>query len=440
MLVALSLSSCAVLDQGSTAKPLERNAKWALLPIINHTDIPQAGLRAEAIAEVLLRNRGIDNLRRYPPTLNPDSLFEPAERKVVVDALKWAHEQGVRYAVTGAVDEWHYKVGIDGEPAVGLVLQIIDLDGEKRGVECGKRQERLEPRIAECGRAKIDQGHAGRRFFAMTPLVVSRKSLADKVSARLRILLAPANGNHWMWLEVVVIVLCALAIGFFFEGDNPFQIGGEFPWIWLAPVLVALRYGVVPGVGASLILLGAWQLLAYLKPAIGSFPQQFFLGGLILVMLCGEFSTAWSTRLRRAEETDHYLDERLSRITLRHLLLRLSHDRMEQEILTKPVTLRDALLGLRKLTTEQSNSAMPASISLLQFLTQFASWNQHRFPSPPRMEKLMCMSSEIGSPPDLLPDDLLLKHALEHRSLAHLLTEGLADEALPSPILVVAPS
>jgi hypothetical protein len=25
------------------------------------------------------------------------------------------------------VDEWHYKVGIDGEPAVGMTLQIIDL-------------------------------------------------------------------------------------------------------------------------------------------------------------------------------------------------------------------------------------------------------------------------------------------------------------------------
>jgi hypothetical protein len=29
--------------------------------------------------------------------------------------------------MTGAVDEWRYKVGVDGEPAVGLVLQVIDL-------------------------------------------------------------------------------------------------------------------------------------------------------------------------------------------------------------------------------------------------------------------------------------------------------------------------
>ncbi len=127
LLLVAALSSCAVMDRTATSKPLERNAKWALLPIVNHTDVPQAGLRAEAIAEVLLRSREINNLSSYPATLNRDSLFEPAERKVVIDALSWAREQGVRYAVTGAVDEWHYKVGIDGEPAVGMTLQVIDL-------------------------------------------------------------------------------------------------------------------------------------------------------------------------------------------------------------------------------------------------------------------------------------------------------------------------
>ena len=132
LLVTLLLGACATLDQNSSSSALDRNAKWALLPIINHTDVPQAGLRAEAITEVLLRSRQISNLRRYPPTLNPDSLFEPAERKAALDAMNWAREQGMRYAVTGAVDEWHYKVGIDGEPAVGMTLQIIDLkDGDR---------------------------------------------------------------------------------------------------------------------------------------------------------------------------------------------------------------------------------------------------------------------------------------------------------------------
>lgn len=136
LLITVFLGACAssVVTQQPASAPLDRGGKWALLPIVNHTDVPQAGLRAESIAEVLLRKRGVGNLRRYPPTLNPDSLFEPAERKQAEDALAWAHEQGMRYAMTGAVDEWHYRVGIDGEPAVGMTLQIIDLKDNDRVV------------------------------------------------------------------------------------------------------------------------------------------------------------------------------------------------------------------------------------------------------------------------------------------------------------------
>ena len=178
--------------------------------------------------------------------------------------------------------------------------------------------------------------------------------LVGTMLTRLLGAMAPLRQSRWMWLETVVISLCAIALGLIANSDNPFQIGGEFPWLWIAPVLVALRYGVMPGITSALILIGAWYLIAYLAPGQGNFPQQYFLGGLIIVMLCGEFSAVWGSRLRQAEETNRYIDERLSRITMRHLLLRLSHDRMEQEILTKPVTLRDALIGLRELTLEQS--------------------------------------------------------------------------------------
>ena len=169
-----------------------------------------------------------------------------------------------------------------------------------------------------------------------------------------------------------------------------------------------------------------------------AFPEQFFLGGLILSLLCGEFSAAWGARLRRAEETKHYLDERLSRITLRHLLLRLSHDRMEQEILTKPVTLRDALGGLRQLTAVQGEAHMPASLSLLQLLTQYCQLESSAIFVAAEQGGYV-RASEIGAPPNLRADDPLLTYALEHQSLSHLLIEGLSDVELPSLFLVIAP-
>lgn len=125
--LALAVAACSVTDRSGSDVPLDKSARWALLPIANHTDTPQAGLRAEAIADGLVRARGVTQVLRYPPALNPETLFEPSERKLQDEALKWARDQGARYAMQGAVDEWRYKVGVDGEPAVGVALSVVDV-------------------------------------------------------------------------------------------------------------------------------------------------------------------------------------------------------------------------------------------------------------------------------------------------------------------------
>lgn len=126
MAAALWLAGCAVTDVGR-APQMSPGDTVAVLPIVNYTETPQAGLRAEAIAESLLKTGGVANLKRYPAALNPETLFEPAERESVTKALDWARTERARYALTGAVQEWRYKVGVDGEPAVGISLQLIDV-------------------------------------------------------------------------------------------------------------------------------------------------------------------------------------------------------------------------------------------------------------------------------------------------------------------------
>ena len=118
---------CSVLDSSRAIGPLDANAKWVMLPIANHTETPQAGLRAEAIAEGLLRAKGVKQLVRYPAQMSAESSFEPSERKIQGEAQAWAKLQGAQYGISGAVDEWKYKVGVDGEPAVGMALQIVDV-------------------------------------------------------------------------------------------------------------------------------------------------------------------------------------------------------------------------------------------------------------------------------------------------------------------------
>jgi TolB-like protein len=124
--VLLALAACSTVDRAPRAE-LDRAARWAVLPLANHTETPGAGQRAAAVVDGVLRARGLADVQRAPATLGQESLFEPADAQATDKALAWAKSAGVRFAVTGTVTEWRYKVGVDGEPAVGLTLQVVDL-------------------------------------------------------------------------------------------------------------------------------------------------------------------------------------------------------------------------------------------------------------------------------------------------------------------------
>ncbi|MDH0047930.1 penicillin-binding protein activator LpoB [Comamonas terrigena] len=124
--LASALAGCSTTDRGSTPA-LQRQASWAVLPFENHTETPMAGQRAEAIAAALLHARGVGEVKRYAGPAQQDPLFGVPGGASADSGLGWARDQGVAYALTGAVDEWRYKVGVDGEPAAGVTLRIIDV-------------------------------------------------------------------------------------------------------------------------------------------------------------------------------------------------------------------------------------------------------------------------------------------------------------------------
>lgn len=127
-MVAMGLALAACASVSSTGAPaIAATDTIAVLPIVNYTETPQAGLRAEAIAESLLKAGGRTNTKRYPANVSQETMFEPAERQAVTRALEWARTERARYALTGSVQEWRYKVGVDGEPAVGVTLQLLDV-------------------------------------------------------------------------------------------------------------------------------------------------------------------------------------------------------------------------------------------------------------------------------------------------------------------------
>jgi polysaccharide biosynthesis protein PelC len=128
--LGVALSGCAVVDR-SAPPAIAKNDSVAILPIANNTETPQAGQRAASIAQSLLASYGYANLARYPASADDETLFDAAKPDAQQKALDWARQQNARYALTGAVNEWRYKVGVDGEPAVGLTLDMIDVQTGK---------------------------------------------------------------------------------------------------------------------------------------------------------------------------------------------------------------------------------------------------------------------------------------------------------------------
>lgn len=125
---ASTLLGCSTIDKAQ-APQLERNASWTVLPFENHTETPMAGNRAEAIASAVLHAQGIGQVHHYTgaSAANHSAFVAPSSTSMDAD-LTWAKDKGIVYALTGAVDEWRYKVGVDGEPAVGITMRIIDVN------------------------------------------------------------------------------------------------------------------------------------------------------------------------------------------------------------------------------------------------------------------------------------------------------------------------
>lgn len=120
-------SGCQTTESQQAELPALDGETVVLLPFLNRSETPLAGERAEAIALSVLRGRGLSDLQNYSVAETQSGLPVIDDKKRLADARETALAQGTRHALTGSVEEWRYKSGLDGEPAVGLSLRLLDL-------------------------------------------------------------------------------------------------------------------------------------------------------------------------------------------------------------------------------------------------------------------------------------------------------------------------
>ncbi|MNR89009.1 hypothetical protein D3C72_199630 [compost metagenome] len=259
--------------------------------------------------------------------------------------------------------------------------------------------------------------------------------------------LAPAVTGVGSFIEALSVMLIALVIGRVFSPADPLFLASGFPYAWILPVILALRYGTLIGMLSALLMVISWFGLysgmfvnAALLPELQVFPREFFVGGLLLIFIVGQFGDIWAGRMERAQAVNAYLSDRLATLTKNHFLLKISHERLENDLLTKPTTLRSALLQLRQMTlfTGETKEWLPGSSQLLQFaahVCQLETAALYEY----RDGRLSAKSvAEVGMPFELTRNDPLLEACIEGKTLTHLQTTTVRD-GLSSEYVVCVP-
>lgn len=221
-------------------------------------------------------------------------------------------------------------------------------------------------------------------------------------------------------VEVILGMVIIIGACYVIRPADPLLLALEFPWIWVAAAVFALRYGALLGVLAGLCIAAGWVVLYSLADSV-LFPSMWFVGGLTLVIISGHFCDVWAYRAHRLESMNDYLSDRLVAITNNHYLLRISHDRLEKDLLSKPSTLRDAVGYLRSLSASNlKNEPLPNAQVMLEFAALscqidvasiFLSTQGNLVPQP---------IAWVGEHFDLNIHDPLLRECVEKHALAHL--------------------
>ncbi|MHB8848901.1 MAG: PelD GGDEF domain-containing protein [Burkholderiales bacterium] len=243
--------------------------------------------------------------------------------------------------------------------------------------------------------------------------------------------------QFWQWSETLAISFGALFLAYYLSPSDPLDTTG-FPWVWMAPLLIALRYGVLMGIVSVLIFLGGWLFWAHQHtlPYL-LFPRLTFLGGALLVLISGEYGSVWITRARRIEELQHYTEQRLELLTRRLYLLSLSHDRLEQDLIGRPASLREGLKELNRIPpAEQGLPGAEIYLALVVRQCNLSIAGLHAVEHN-RILPVPVASSGAFTPADIT--DPLIAHCMQSGELVHINTEENLTE-LPSRYLVAVPA
>ena len=130
LLFSVFLASCASSSiRQSHVVTLNPNTPILVVPFYNNSDTPNAGQRAGSLLLGLLEAKGMRNVQMYRVASRCENPLTCGTTTIAWKSIQsWASANQIHYVFMGDVNEWRYKVGLDGEPSVGVMINLKDVD------------------------------------------------------------------------------------------------------------------------------------------------------------------------------------------------------------------------------------------------------------------------------------------------------------------------
>jgi hypothetical protein len=122
------LTGCVTRTQQGVNPPANWGSSVLLQPFVNATPDENAARALSEITAAALMQRGIHVVT---PGAGGTNLVETATAGAVVDQSRPGStsspaNSNPRYVITGTVHEYRYKTDLDGDPAVGVTLRLLN--------------------------------------------------------------------------------------------------------------------------------------------------------------------------------------------------------------------------------------------------------------------------------------------------------------------------
>jgi hypothetical protein len=157
----------------------------------------------------------------------------------------------------------------------------------------------------------------------------------------------------------------------------------------------------------------------------------------MMTLLFSQFQYYWSIRIREAELTSEYKSIKLNELSKAFYTLKISHDQLEKNYVTKPMSLRDSLVSIRKFGGDESEQ-YSAFLTLLEksFNVEVASivLVEEENDKSSKFTRVVA-SDELQEEDDF--EDPLVKDVLEHNRPAYISSQDIHESKYIAVIPVV---